>query len=288
MSLNDNFFTERNMAAQRDYINDNMRRTEILARLINAEPLTVFDLCMEYNVSESTINRDFNYLRSDGFTTYSRKKVLFISGKPDPDKLTGYLSEYLAFKLNSKLLLDKLEALSKAGNANSFQILTLTAKAVEEKKYLRFRYERITDNIENEYLVKPVELRINEFNWSLIAVKEGETVEKLFYLSRIRDISLTDVIFEKGTEESSDTLFDVVLRFHPDCRNGIYSKIWFPVFQLEEDNEGYITLKTSVPINKRLASWCLRWQNNITIMEPDKLKEKIREMTDLFYSSNKF
>lgn len=276
------------MAAQRDYINDNMRRTEILARLINKEPLTVFDLCIEYDVSESTINRDFNYLRSEGFSTYSRKKVLFISSKPDPGKLTGYLSEYLAFKLNSKLLLDKLEALSKAGNGNFFQILTLTAKAVEENKYLRFRYERITDNIENEYLVKPVELRINEFNWSLVAVKEGESVEKLFYLSRIKDISLTGDVFKKGSEESSDKLYDVVLRFHPDCRNGIYSKIWFPEFHLDEDDKGYITLKTRVPINKRLASWCLRWQNNIVVLEPTKLKEKIREMTDLFYSTNKF
>jgi predicted DNA-binding transcriptional regulator YafY len=276
------------MAAARDYINDNIRRTEILARLINKEPLTVFDLCIEYNVSESTINRDFKYLRSEGLTTYSRKKILSIGSTPDSNKLAGYLSEYLAFKLSSQLLYDKLEALSKAGNSNFFQILTLTAKAVEEHQYLHFRYERITDNIENEYTVKPIELKVNDFNWSLIAVKEGEDVEKLFYLSRIKEIQLTGEIFPKGDEKSLETLYDIVLKFHPDCRNGIYSKIWFPDFKLEEDEKGFITLKTRTSINKRLASWCLRWQNNITVVEPKKLKEKIREMTDLFYSSNKF
>ncbi|MBK6681132.1 MAG: hypothetical protein IPG53_14455 [Ignavibacteriales bacterium] len=90
-------------------------------------------MCFEYNVSESTINRDFNFLRSEGFSTYSRKKVLFISSNPDPGKLTGCLSEYLAFKLNSRLLLDKLEALSKPETETSFRFSLLQPKLLKRK-----------------------------------------------------------------------------------------------------------------------------------------------------------
>lgn len=272
----------------KEYINDNIRRTEILARLMNREPLTLIDLSLEYEVSDTTINRDLKYFRSVGLPIYSRKKILFIADNLQKDILTGYLAEYLAFKLNRKLLYDKLQAVTGVLQENFFQVLTLAAKAVDERRLLSFRYVRITDNIENSYTVKPVELRLTDFNWALIAVKEGEDIEKFFYLSRIKEIEVLPATFSLGAEKASDTLYDIELRFSAACRNSIYSKIWFQSFELREEENGFITLKTKGPVNKKLASWCLRWQDQIEIIEPEKLKIKIREMVDSFFRTNSF
>ncbi|GAB1349498.1 hypothetical protein MASR1M107_17120 [Ignavibacteriales bacterium] len=272
----------------KEYINDNIRRTEILARLMNKESLTLIDLCLEYAVSETTINRDLKFFRSLGLSIFSRKKVLFIENSPERELLCGYLAEYLAFKLNRKLLYDKLDAIIEVHPKKFFEVLTLSAKAVDERRYLKFRYERITDNIENSYTVKPIELRLSDYNWSLIAVKEGEEIEKLFYLSRIKEIELLNRNFVLGPEKPSDTIYDIELVFHPSCRNSIYSKIWFQSFRLNEREDGYFILETRAPVNKKLASWCLRWQDQIEVIRPEKLKIKIREMVDLFFTSNKF
>lgn len=272
----------------KDYISDNIRRTEILARLINRDRLTVLDLALEYNVSEITINRDLAFFRSEGFQINSRKKLLTLANTPETTLLTGFLSEYLALKLNRKLLMDRLRAVEAANHSNFFQIATLSAKAVDEGRVLRFRYERITDGVENDYTVKPLELKLNDFNWFLIAVKEGEEIEKIFYLSRIKAISILEDHFKRGDEKSADKIFRVELLFDASCRNSLYSKIWFPDFELTDNNDGSITLITNCAINKRIASWCLRWEDKIRVIGPDELKEKIKSMTAAFFKANKF
>ncbi|MBZ0196419.1 MAG: WYL domain-containing protein, partial [Ignavibacteriaceae bacterium] len=246
----------------KDFLSDNLRRTELLARLMNGEKLSILDLALEYEVSEVTINRDLKYLRFAGLQIYSRKKILILDHAPETELLTGYLAEYLAFKLNRRLLFTQLQAVHAAGMSDLFQILTLCAKAVDENRRIHFRYERITDDIENEYIVKPLELKLNEYNWSLIAVKEGENIEKLFYLSRIKEIELLKPTQAPEEDLVRQPIFPIVLRFSPMSRNSIYSKIWFQNFQLIEEADGYITLKTESEITKRLASWCLRWEDN--------------------------
>ncbi len=270
----------------KDYISDNLRRTEILARLVNKDTLTLLDLALEYNVSEVTINRDLSFFRSEGFQIFSRQKRLSLATIPESKQLTGYLAEYLAFKLNRRLLLDRLNAVESAIIENFFQIATLCAKAVDEKRMLQFVYRRITDGVENTYTVKPHELKQNDFNWFIIAVKEGEEIEKIFYLSRIRKINLLEETFKPGNEKNADKILPVELKFTASCRNSLYSKIWFPDFELTEHSDGTITLKTNCAINKRIASWCLRWEGNIRVIGPQELKLKIKSMTEAFFEAN--
>ncbi len=272
----------------KDYISDNIRRTEILARLVNRDTLTLLDLALEYNVSEVTINRDLAYLRSEGFQIFSRRKRLSLATIPESKELTGYLAEYLAFKLNRRLLLDRLNAVESAKIENFFQIATLCAKAVDEKRTLRFVYRRITDGVENTYTVKPLELKQNDFNWFVIAVKEGEDIEKLFYLSRIKQINLLEETFKTGNGKSAEQILPVELQFTASCRNSLFSKIWFSNFELTEHRDGTITLRTSCAINKRIASWCLRWEGNIKVIGPEELKLKIKSMTNAFFEANNF
>lgn len=267
---------------------ENLRQIEILARLLNGERLNLLDLELEYDVSRVTLNRDLAFLRLQGFSVYSRKLRVLLTETPGPAKLTEILAEYLVFRLNRKLVIENLRAVEAANFPNFFQIATLCAKAVDEKKILKFRYARINDGVENDYTVRPVELKQNDFNWILYAVKEGEVIQKEFYLSRMKTVSVLETGFEELEKQTTEHKYLIEVRFPESHRNSIYSKIRFPEFKLEDRPEGFITLTTEAPINRTLATWCLKWEDKIQVIDPPELKTKIKEMVDAFFRANKF
>ena len=137
------------------------------------------------------------------------------------------------------------------------------------------------------YNLKPYKLIESNNNWILHAIKEGETTLKTFYLSRIKNISLTQKKFKKEfIENKSGDVKEIVLKFVPQVEQELYYKIWFEDFEIEKQSDGYIILKTNQPITNRLAAWCISWWDAIEILRPKELKNYINEMIDDFRSKN--
>ena len=66
----------------KSYVDDILRRSELLARVMNGEELSKADAAYIFKVSEVTINRDIKALRDSGISIFSKKNRLILEGVP--------------------------------------------------------------------------------------------------------------------------------------------------------------------------------------------------------------
>lgn len=267
-------------------ISDTVRKIELLARILNHEKITKSEAVEDYNIKEVTINRALQFYRSIGIEAFGRKNGIKIFNEPDKKILFKLAAEYLSIKLNSDYFINSIKTYSKI-DPNFFAKIVLTSKAVSEILVLKMKYQRISDNVLSNYVIKPYRIIEGNNNWVMHAIKEGETILKTFYLSRINDLKLTSRHFKKVTvEEKTSDKMEIVLRFVPQVEQELYYKIWFDEFMIEKDNEGNIILRTNQIINNKLAAWCISWWDAMKVVEPRELKEYIAEMYKDFASVN--
>jgi predicted DNA-binding transcriptional regulator YafY len=271
----------------KSYVNDIIRRSELLARVMNGEELSKADATDIFNVTEITINRDLRALRDSGIRIFSKKNKLILEEVPTTPSLISITSDYLPLKLNSDIYHKQVKVYSQADRRGFFTKLILISKAVEEGFTIELVYKRLHDNKINKYRLYPVRLINVGYNWILHAFKAGEDIIKSFYLSRIQKIGLTDKKFSKlSLPKVKEELYDIELKFDTRVRDEILDKIWFDTSELEEV-EGYIILKTRQPISNHLAGWCISWWDTIQILKPIELKNYIKEMISDYQSVNK-
>lgn len=262
------------------------RNIELLARLLNGEQITKQQAADMFNVEEITISRALQYYRSLGIEAFGIKSGIKILNKPKKDDLVALSSYYISVKLNSDYFNKSIKTYSKI-DPRFFSKIILAAKTVKEGIVVKIEYQKLTNNITAEYILKPYNLMETNNNWILHAVKENETILKTFYLSRIKNLSLTQKKFKKEiVEEKSGELKEIVLKFVPQVEQELYYKIWFEDFDIEKQPDGYIILWTNQPITNRLASWCISWWDAIEILKPLELKTYINEMIEDYKSKN--
>ncbi|BDQ03751.1 WYL domain-containing protein [Ignavibacterium sp.] len=261
---------------------DSVRKVELLAKLLNGESITKSQAAEQFNVEEITISRILQYYRSLGIEAFGRKSGIKILNKPKKEDLVTLASYYISIKLNSDYFTKSINTYSKI-DPRFFSKIVLLAKAVKEQTVIQIEYQKLTNNITSQYLLKPYNLIETNNNWILHAVKDDETILKTFYLSRIKELSLTKKKFNKASvEEKSGEMKEIVLRFVPEVEQELYYKIWFEDFEIQKQSDGRIILKTNQPITNRLAAWCISWWDAMEIIEPNELKKYISDMFNDF------
>ena len=261
---------------------DIARRIEIAAGAVNGECFSKAELAVIYNTAEITINRDLQWLRSEGLGIYSRKNQVVITDNK-ADTITRLTALYLSLDYYKSLYTPvKLFERSKATS----HYLILLTKAIRENKFIKVNYCRLEDDHTSSYALQPDGLRLIGLNWILSAIKEGEDIIKNFYVSRINHLELLDKIFKTKSSAQNNKDHNIVLKFSSEVKSQVYDKLWFDNFEITEDEHGFILLKTKSPITTTLASWCLSWWDKIEIVEPVELKLKIKSMIDSFTTKN--
>lgn len=263
------------------------RNIELLARLLNGETITKQRAAELFNVEEITISRALQYFRSLGIEAFGRKAGIKLFNKPRKDDLVSLAAYYVSVKLNSDYFKNSIKTFSKI-DPRFFSKIILLSKAVQESIIIKIEYQKLTDNQTNQYILKPYNLIESNSNWILHAIKEDETILKTFYLSRIKNLLLTEKKFKKDIiKVQSGDLKEVVLKFVSNVEQELYYKIWFDDFDIEKQSDGYIILKTHQQINNRLAAWCISWWDAMEILSPIELKMYIQNMIDAFNKFNK-
>ena len=271
----------------KSHLSETSRNIELLARVLNGEQITKQQAADFYNVEEITISRALQYYRSLGIEAFGRKSGITIQNRPKKEDLVALSSYYLSLKLNSDYFSNSIKTYSKI-DPRFFSKIILSAKAVSEEIIISIEYQKLTDNITSAYNLNPYKLIENNNNWILHAVKEGETTLKTFYLSRIKNISLTQKKFKKEfTESKPGDVKEIILKFVPQVEQELYYKIWFEDFEIEKQSDGYIILRSNQPITNRLAAWCISWWDAIEIIKPDQLKNYANQMIREYQNANK-
>ena len=261
---------------------DILRRIEIVARVINGETITKADAAFEYDVSEITINRDLQWLRSEGIDIFTRKSLIQISNH-NLDLISNLSTIYLSLKNHSGIIssVKILEQQKKSSHK-----LVLISKAISEQNKIEIEYSRLSDDETKNYYLNPYELKLVGLNWILKAIKDGENILQSFYVSRIGKITISNKTFDRQNSGENLEKHEIVLRFSPEVKSQLYDKIWFDEFEISEDDHGYAILKTKQPITNSLASWCISWWDKIEIVQSRALRMHIEDMIKSFSSSN--
>jgi predicted DNA-binding transcriptional regulator YafY len=270
------------MTPSKDFI----RQSELLSMCLIGLLLSKTDYAEMFNVDEITINRDIQKLKQNGIDIFSRKKILQIGAMPSNDILTKFASDYLPLKLNSDLFFTKIKSYQKV-DKEFFKKFILISKACKENYYIKVKYRKANEEIKN-YSLKPIQLVNNELNWILHAYKENSDILQTFYLTRILSFDLLNKRFKLPVQTTNnDEKFDITLKFDPEVKNEIFSKIFFDEFEVEIEKDGFIILTTYQPITNHLASWCISWYDTIEIISPVELKIHINKMIESYKSVNK-
>jgi predicted DNA-binding transcriptional regulator YafY len=158
----------------------------------------------------------------------------------------------------------------------------LLHKAIEEKRCVKLSYHSI-DKGDTNRIIEPLVLLFKTSNWYLYAYCRERESLRCFKLLRIQDVEILDEHFEERDIDITD--FDdffidieeteIVLKTNKEFAKHIQE--YHYVTKTEEQGQNvFVTIK--YPINNWVYSTLLGFGNNITVMSPKNVKNKVIEM----------
>lgn len=298
------------MAYKHDYDTILTRLTIILSRLNDGEALSVKELAHEFNVSERTIQRDFNerltsfpiyqdkkkWKMQDGFrlektTTVEDTVVLDIMQKLLEGAGSSFSSK--ANRLLSKIKNDsynpiyaKLDMEDIGDKLKEVQELEV---AITNKKQIKCRYD--FEGYNKELDLKPLKIANYEGFWYLIALDCRNDKLKKYYLKNIKQIKVMDSTFistpklDQLLDNSISIWFQkdvepyrVVLQISSEVSKYFMRK---PISKsqvtesLHED--GSMVVSVEITNDMEIIPLVKYWMPNIEVLEPTRIKEKIKK-----------
>lgn len=283
----------------------------ILSVLLQKENTTVPRLAEQFEVSERTIHRDIEDLckagipiaarqgRNGGISImegYSIDRTLLTSQEMQA-VLSGLKSlDSVAGSNRYQLLMEKLSAGSSVVNAGNNIVIDLSSwyresltpkielvqKAIQKRKKVGFWYFAPGGECWRE-----IEPYLLVFQWSAWYVwgycgKRGDY--RLFKLNRIDNMELLAEECESREvpEYKIEPVkpFPPVIKvkavFEPEVKWRLIEEYGLESFQVRED--GKLLFQWGFPEKRTLISWLLTFQDMVELMEPEELREEIRQI----------
>ncbi len=197
------------------------------------------------------------------------------------EKLLSIANKGSYIDTGSEVMLD----LSPWNKADTLPSMIETLKhAIREKKIVTFTY------YSNDHLMKrqvePYKLIYKEANWYLYAYCTLRQDFRLFKVRRIRDLYQIDYSFDAKTIEiesihwdirSDDKdVFSIVLAFNKSLQDQIYDFFGADNYEFLEDQRIKVTFQMN--LCPWLYGFLLSFGDQVEIIEPPKLRDKIRNM----------
>ncbi|MDR2956960.1 MAG: YafY family transcriptional regulator [Coriobacteriales bacterium] len=291
------------------------RLIEIITILLNRQTVTARELAERFDVSRRTIYRDIEVLSSAGVPIYSDKgKGGGISILEDYTLNKALLSKsesdglILALKAMASTdypeadsLLDKVSAIFKNSRANDWIEIDLDSwnnKVNEDNKFTKIR-DAIRDStviyfdyingkgVKSSRLVEPIKLMFNAYTWYLIAYCYFRCEQRMFRLSRIRNIELLDQHFTKRTVAEQEKpvvrapLVELKLRCDAKVLNRLYDA--FDEQYIIQNNDGSFDLIVQIPDEEWVFGFILSFGNHVEVIEPEHIRLEIKNRAKKIY-----
>ena len=212
------------MSYRHDYDKILTRLTIILSKLNDGEALSVKQLAKEFNVSDRTIQRDFNE-RLLSFPIYQEKKKWKMQDgfrvektKSLEDEIVLDIIEKITEGIGGKFSTKAHKLLSKIKNedfnpiytklniediSDRFADIQILETAIREKKEVKCSYNNERHDTYTT-TIQPLKIVNFEGFWYLIALRKE--ILKKYYLKNISNPTMTEKTFEK--ESALDTLLN--------------------------------------------------------------------------------
>ena len=291
------------------------RLFEILYYLLNKKFVTANELAERFDVSVRTIYRDIEVISSSGIPIYTEQgrnggisllpnfimDKAILSEKEQHDVLSNLQG---LFQLNldeTESILQKLSATFNKTAANWLEVDFSWNN--DQKNYFRDIKMSILEHriIEFDYFsshsektnrrVEPIQLWFKHRAWYLDAYCLMRQGIRLFKLVRIRDLKVTDQLFEVrylGQEWKEidvraevDSDIKVCLKIAPEMAHRVLDEFDFE--KEVEEKDGYFIVSTTRRDNEILYGFILSFGEYIEVLEPPSVRAIIKKRAQLVF-----
>jgi predicted DNA-binding transcriptional regulator YafY len=173
-------------------------------------------------------------------------------------------------------------------------------KAMEGKKVCKITYKRIMADRSKTFYIKPLKMFSHKDTIYLHARKakapgkvyREPDFDPLLAIHRIKELELTDgsfefpknYDFEKFFNQNfgviKEEAFEVDVEFTGYSAEYAAERIWSPDQKLTKKKDGTVKLKFSASSELELISWILSFGDDVKVIKPDWLIDKIRNIVD--------
>ena len=294
------------------------RLLEIVTILLNRNRITAKELASRFEVSTRTIYRDIDALSFAGVPVYTDKGrgggISLLEGYTlNKALLTKSESEGLLLALKAMgatsypeadVIIDKITSIFKTNQANEwieFHFEGWSNKVNEQSKFSKIRdaiihhqlihFDYVNANgVKSSRYAEPVKLYFNTNTWYLIAYCLNRDSFRMFRLSRIKNMRVTDRHFttrETGADAEQNLLTPLILlklRTNQKTLSRLYDT--FDEQYINENHDGSISLTALVPEEEWVYSYILSLGSDAEVIEPihirEIIKRRAREIADKY------
>lgn len=285
------------------------RLISIIMILNNKERVTAKELSEKFEVSTKTIQRDIETIERAGIPIVSYKGHeggygIIESYRVDRASMTKNEIELLKSLLeginetykNEEVLslINKFTAIevNKGENRNNFIIdfsrwgksgeltdkINILDNAIMKGRYIKFDYNNINGESSNRK-IEPYKIIFKALNWYIYGYCTLKNEMRVFKVSRIRNLVLDGEFIYR--EVRTNNLFkepefetiEIIFRVKKEIR--ILLDDNFPTYEIINEDDKNITIKINTPYNNWVYSMILGFGDNIEVLEPKFLREKI-------------
>ena len=298
----------------------NDRLFQILYLLLEKGSITAPQLAETLEVSVRTVYRDIEALSMAGvpvYTTPGRGGGIGLLPDYAIDKalLTDQEQNQLLFAIQSLQatdqqvsgLLSKLGGLFRKQNANWIEVdfsrwgfarvdqerFEQLKTAILERRVLNILYCSTSGDI-SERQIQPFKLIFKDKGWYLQAFCLKAQDYRLFKISRIVSLTLTDTHFDTAFDDAPPIEtpvgppgyeFQVKLWFSPAMAYRVYDE--FAPACVQKQPDGSLLVTTKFPPGEWLISYLLSFGGQIQVLAPQQLRLQLAEQAKLLYEHHK-
>jgi len=284
------------------------RLIEIITILLNRQTVTAKELAERFGVSKRTIYRDVDALSFAGVPIYTDKgKGGGISILEDYTLNKTMLSKsesdglILALKAmgatdypEADALLEKIGSIFKNNMAHDWievDFESWSSKVNEDNKFGKIRDAIIGSLVINfDYIngsgiksnrnAEPVKLIFNAYTWYLIAYCHNRQEHRMFRLSRIKNVRLTDKHFSKRiiTEEEKQVTHNPLVELKLRCDEKVLNRLYdtFDEQFISQSSGGSFDLTVEIPDEEWIYGFVLSFGSYAEVLAPEHIREEVR------------
>lgn len=297
----------------------NDRLFKILYTLLEKGSITAPELAGILEVSVRTVYRDIEVLSMAGVPVYTTTGkgggISLISGYTfDKALLSDKEQDQILFAIQSLqaadqqmgTLLSKLGAVFQKHHSNWIEVdfsrwgfgrqdnqrFELLKTAILDKYVLQINYCGVSGET-SQREIKPVKLIFKDKNWYLQAFCLKAEDFRLFKVSRIIDLYLTDVHFSEDFSDAPPIEAEappgfcttLKLRFSPELAFRVYDEFDRNSIQKQLDGSFLVTVK--FPLDSWVLSYLLTFGSEVEIIEPPELRTQLTAYLKKIYEHHK-
>ncbi|MCL1975708.1 MAG: YafY family transcriptional regulator [Firmicutes bacterium] len=284
------------------------RLLEMVVILLNRESVTAKELADRFEVSTRTVYRDIEVLSSAGVPVYTNKgnsggislledytlNKALLSKKESEGLLLGIKALGATNYPEADAIIGKLGSLFKGNQAHDWIEVDFegwNSKVNEQNKFSKIRGAIINSLVisfdyvnanggQSRRSAEPVKLIFNAYTWYLIAYCLLRTSYRMFRLSRIKNVQVTEQRFTKREMQEYDyqvthaTLVKLRLR----CDGKILSRLYdtFDSECISKNEDGSYDLAVELPEEEWVYGYILSFGGHAEVLEPEHIRDIVK------------